>query len=154
MKTRLAFIIWIFLSGTPMLLTAQYIGSHLTKENIEEFGTKTFSASQESVYNAVRATFIDHDYDIGVENKEKGEIRTRRKVQSAHGNSHQAAFYYRQYIATITEKEPGKTTVVLTPKYFNQETDISDKRCWVLKGKMGELKLWESMFQGIQEQLK
>ena len=95
----------------------------------------------------------EQDFGIGIEKPEKGEIKTKRKILSAYGDAHSAAFYYKQYVIKIEEKEPGKTTVVMTPRLFHQETDISDKACWVIKGKAGEIKLWESLFKEIQEQL-
>lgn len=155
MKTKMTFLIVFFLTGFPMLLSAQmYVGSHMKQETIDEFGTKVFNASAEVVINAVKAAFIDHDYDLGIEKPEKGEIRTKRKLLSATGDANHAVFYYRQYIATITEKEPGKTTVVLTPKMFLGENDISEKKCWVIKGNKGEIKLWEVFFKDIQDQLE
>ena len=129
------------------------MGAHMKPEIIEKYGTKVFDAPKDSVYKAVKAIMIEQDFGIGIEKPEKGEIKTKRKILSAYGDAHSAAFYYKQYVIKIEEKEPGKTTVVMTPRLFHQETDISDKACWVIKGKAGEIKLWESLFKEIQEQL-
>jgi hypothetical protein len=154
MKKKSTVILGMISIFFPLFLHAQYMGAKMTQEIIDQYGTKTFNAPKDSVFNALQNVLVGQGYEIAFAKPEKGEIKTKRKILSGHGNDTRVSFYYKQYIGKVEEKEPGKTTVVLTPKVFSGETDISEKKCWVLKGASGEYKLWETLFNDLKEQLE
>ena len=144
-----------------VLSASMYAQKRLTPEVINEFGTKTINVSRDSVFNAVKAVLISHDYVIDIENVKKGIIKTRKKDIGATGNESyglnsstaQITTTYRQYNATIEEVEKGKTKVVLIPRIYVGDADVSEEKVWVLKGPAGEYKLWEALFKEIGERL-
>ena len=130
----------------------------LTQSDIDSYGTKIFEGEKEKVFNVVKEVLLSQDFEIELENFEKGLIKTKRKVigQTGVATSMSTAQYrlnYRQYYAYITETPDGKTKVVFSPKIYIGDADVTDGKIWMLKGAGGEYKLWENLFNNIEERL-
>jgi len=159
MKTKLVFLsLILWFTGSSVQLLAQ---KRLTPEVVGEFGTRIFNHDKDSVFRAVKAVLISHDYLIDIENPAKGIIKTRKKDIGASGSatyginssSSQIRSNYRQYNVMVEELEKGKIKVVIVPKIFVGDADLSDEKVWVLKGPAGEIRLWETLFKEISEML-
>jgi hypothetical protein len=133
----------------------------MTQKEIDSYGTKFFDESKEKVFNAVKDVLISQNFQIELENFEKGLIKTKLKVIGqtgtavGYGNVATAQYRlnYRQYYADITETPDGKIKVVFSPRIYVGDADYTDKKVWVLKGAAGEYKLWENLFKNIEERL-
>ena len=137
----------------------------LTQKEIDSYGTKIFDGDKEKVFNAVKDVLISQNFEIELENFEKGLIKTKLKVigqtgtTTAVGYGNMAAaqsqyrLNYRQYYANITETSDEKIKVVFSPKIYIGDADYTDKKVWAFKGVAGEYKLWENLFKNIEERL-
>lgn len=130
----------------------------MTKEIIEEFGTKIFDAPKSEVYQTLKSVLESNDYQIDFENFDKGKIITKKKLLGASAmrtdiGTAQIARNYRLYSATIEIIDNNKTKIILTPKVFIGEGDVSEQKVWIIKGDSGEIKLWQNIFNSIQERL-
>lgn len=141
-----------------MLTTLVYGQKKLDQKTINEFGTKTFDKSKEELFPIIKKVLTNNQYEIELENLEKGKIKTKKKplgetgVSTGNGSA-QFNRNYRQYSIQLESVTPTQTKVVLTPKVWIGEADVSDQKVWVLKGPAGEIKLWENIFTSIEEQL-
>ncbi len=130
----------------------------MTKEIINEYGTKVFNAPKAEVFQTLKSVLESNDYQIDFENIEKGKIVTKKKVLGASAmrtdiGTAQITRNYRLYLVVVESIDTNKTKVVLTPKVFIGEGDVSDEKVWIIKGNTGEIKLWENIFNSIQERL-
>lgn len=130
----------------------------MTKEIINEYGTKVFNAPKAEVFQTLKNVLESNDYQIDFENIEKGKIVTKKKVLGASAmrtdiGTAQITRNYRLYSVVVESIDTNKTKVVLTPKVFIGEGDVSDEKVWIIKGNTGEIKLWENIFNSIQERL-
>jgi tRNA/tmRNA/rRNA uracil-C5-methylase (TrmA/RlmC/RlmD family) len=157
MKTRnvLFILIITFLSSNA------YAQKKLKQDHIDEYGTKVFDVSKEKVFPVIKEVLANNNFKIELEKYEKGLIKTSKKEigvtgAAQHGVNQSTAQFrknYRQYYVTFEEVGEGKTKVVFTPKVFIGDADYSEQRVWVLKGQAGEYKLWENLFNEIDERL-
>jgi len=152
------FILSITLLLFVGVFMSDVFAAKLTQKDIDSYGTKIFTGDKEKVFNVVKNVLISQDFEIELENFEKGLIKTKRKVigQSGYSTGMGSAQYrlnYRQYYAYITEIPDGKIKVVLSPKIYIGDADVTDLNIWVLKGAGGEYKLWENLFNNIEERL-
>ena len=142
-----------------LLISIPSIGQKkMTQEIIDEHGTRIFNASKTEVYNTLKNVLESNDYQIDFENIEKGKIVTKKKILGASAmrtdiGTAQIARNYRLYSALIESVDANKTKVVLIPKVFIGEGDVSNEKVCILKGNAGEIKLWENIFNSIQERL-
>ena len=160
MKTKLT-IIFVILG--LIVLSPSAFGKKLKQEHIDEYGTKVFNTTKEKMFEIVKEVLANHEFDIELEKYEKGLIKTKRKdvgttgvaEHNPYGNQSTAQFRtnYRQYIVTIEETEDNKIKVVFTPKFYIGDADVSEKNIWALKGPAGEIKIWEGLFNDIEERL-
>lgn len=139
-------------------------GRPMTDEEIEQYGTKEFDATASETFEATKNALASLNYQIVLENPDKGIIKTNRipiKAQAkgtldTYGTNTTANYsevvYYRQYIFKITATENG-AKVKATPKIFEADHDISDDSIWELDGDKGERKLWSTIFNEIQDNL-
>jgi len=128
-------------------------GSLMTTQEIDTYGSKDFSAPPHKVFEAVKAALRTQNFDIAMENPEKGLIKTNRRLIRAAAMGHQAIDYTRAYIARITPLPSGGARVSLEPRVFAGEDDLSGKQIWVLEGDEGERLLWTRMFRDISDAL-
>ena len=153
----------LFLSISLLLFVGVFMSDafaqkKLTQNDIDVYGTKIFDEEKEKVFNAVKDVLLSQNFEIEIENFEKGLIKTKRKVigQTGVATSMSTAQYrlnYRQYYAYITETPDGKTKVVFSPKIYIGDADATEGKIWVLKGAGGEYKLWENLFKNVEERL-
>lgn len=135
----------------------------LNQDDIDQYGTKTISANIDTVYAIVKQVLLSRDYIIDIDNKSKGLIKTNRKqigsvstaVYGAYSNTAvaQSRATFRQYYVNIESLGDNAVKIVFTPKIYVGDSDISDKKIWVLKGAAGEYKLWEDLFKDITDRL-
>jgi hypothetical protein len=152
--------IFLFLvTGLLIMMTvnvhAQF-GRKLTQADIDTYGTKAFDEpDMEKMFRIVKEVLLGMDYQIELENFDKGLIKTKRKIIGGTGsyNAAQVRLNYRQYYAYVSETSDGKIKVAFAPKIFIGEADVSTKSIWVLRGAGGEYKLWENLFASIEERL-
>ncbi len=144
----------------PSVLDTQEIGAH---------GTRSFNAPLSKVFAATVAALKSLGYDIAAQVVGKGIIRTTRKlvrsqvVGSSHGmggaglysgsSSAVTVDFTRQYLVNMRESEDGQVVVVVRPKVFAGENDLSEQPIWALDGPAGERQLWKALFQTINELL-
>lgn len=139
-------------------------GRPMTDEEIEQYGTKEFDATVGETFDATKGALASLNYEIVLENPEKGIIKTNRipiKAQAkgelnTYGTNTTANYsevvYYRQYIFKITATDSG-AKVKATPKIFEADHDISGDSIWELEGDKGERKLWSTIFAEIEDNL-
>ncbi|KAF2518727.1 hypothetical protein E0W68_08210 [Flavobacterium salilacus subsp. salilacus] len=140
-----------------LLTTSVFAQKKMTQKVIDEYGTKIFEAPKEQIFSLVKKVLESNNYEIDYENLEKGKIITKKKVIGESGfagvGTAQFRTNYRQYTAVFESLSPNRTKVVLIPKIWIGEADVSEDRIWVLKGSAGEIKLWQNIFNNIQERL-
>ncbi|MCP4443417.1 MAG: hypothetical protein GY810_31325 [Aureispira sp.] len=141
-----------------MSLTTFAQGRKLKQKHIDEYGTKVFNYEMNKVFPIILEVLKNNNFEIELERKEKGLIKTRRKVISTTGigtssNTAQFTSNYRQYIVTIDESNQNETKVILKPRIFIGEADLTDRAVWVINGPAGEIKIWERLFNEIDERL-
>lgn len=148
------YLLFLFIGG---LLTSCVMGKLMTEEIISQNGTQTFENNFDEVWDAVKGVLLTEGYELAYEKKEKGIINTGQKLirATAQGNSYsaQSTGIYRQYLVRIIKEAENQTKVVLTPKIYQGNNDISGKKIWVLEGKNGEVFLWEKFFKKVEELL-
>lgn len=153
---------YILLLLMGALLSSCMMGSYvsaslMTKEVIAQNGTKVYDAKYDDVWKAVKGILVTKGYYIAFEAKGKGIINTDQKIirstATASTYSAQATSYYRQYKVKVKEIAEGKIQVVLDPKMYAGNNDISAKQIWVIEGEYGEKKLWNNFFNEVQELL-
>jgi hypothetical protein len=157
MKKSSILILMVCLMGA--LMTDAHAQRKLTQLDIDTYGTKIFDESdQEKMFKVVKDVLLGMNFEIELENPEKGLIKTKRKIIGQTGvatsqSSAQFQLNYRQYYAYVSEAPEGKVKVVFVPKIYIGDADLTDRRVWVLKGAAGEYKLWENLFNNIAERL-
>ncbi|MFN2260940.1 MAG: outer membrane protein assembly factor BamC [Psychroflexus sp.] len=140
-----------------VLLTSCSTGKHMTDEMIAQNGTKTYEHSKDQVWDAVKGVLATEGYEMAYEDKDKGIINTKQKLiraaaqGNAYNNSAQSVGYYRQYLVRIEKISEDKTKVILTPKIFQGNNDISENKIWVIEGEKGEVRLWNKFFKQVDE---
>lgn len=139
-------------------LTSFAQGRKLKQKHIDEYGTKVFNYEKDKVFPIILEVLKNNDFEIELERKEKGLIKTKRKNISTTGvgtsnNTAQFTSNYRQYIVTIVESNQNETKVILKPRIFIGDADLTDRAVWVLNGPAGEIKLWERLFSEIDERI-
>lgn len=141
-----------------VLLTACSSGKPLTNEFISQYGTRTFTAPYEKVWKAAEGVLSMEGYEVAYADMEKGVLNTKQKLLGATGQANPYSYQvtsagiYRQYLIKIT-RNGDQCTVVLTPKVFQGNADISDKPVWMLEGEQGEKTLFEKFFREMEELL-
>jgi len=130
-----------------------FMGSAMGTAEIEQYGTHIVSAPKEKVFKAVTGTLQSSGFAIAVENREKGIIKTDRRLIRAGYNGDMAVGYYRRYDIRINELSQDKFQIVATPKVYAGDKDLSDGNVWVLDGSEGERQLWKSLFKEIDDLL-
>lgn len=132
-------------------------GAAMTPAEIQTNGTHAFTAPMEKVFDATQAALKAQGYEIALANRDKGLIKTNRKLVRADavGNAQAASAVEvtRQYIVTITADPKGGSKVEVIPKVFRGEADLSDGSVWVLDGAAGERTLWGRLFKEIEDAL-
>ncbi len=129
-------------------------GSYMTDLIISQNGTKIFDANFSDTWNAAKGVLETQGYAIAFENKEKGVLNTKQKLIKAVSNtSYEASGIFRQYLVKITPISEKQTKVVLTPRIFNGNNDISAGKIWAMEGPNGEIALWKKFFKDMQNLL-
>ena len=145
---------YLFILFIGSLLMSCVTGAYMSNEVISQNGTKTFNANYNDVWDAVKGVLATNGYQIAFENMEKGILNTNQKLirSTAHGNSTsaQATGIYRQYLVKIKSIATDETQVVLTPKIYSGNNDISEGKIWVFDGENGEILLWQKFFKDVQ----
>ncbi|HAQ64921.1 MAG TPA: hypothetical protein DCR43_03565 [Bacteroidales bacterium] len=138
-----------------MLFTACSAGKMLTTEYITQHGTRTYEASNDQIWKAVEGVLSMQGYEIAFADQEKGIINTKQKILGAVGSANPYSYQvvstgiYRQYLIRITH-EGSHCTVVLKPRVFQGNADISDQAVWRLDGPEGEQALFEKFFKELE----
>ena len=140
MKTKLTII--AVMVGL-IICSSNAFGKKLKQEHIDEYGTKIFEASKDSMFAIVKEVLSNHNFEIELEKYEKGLIKTKRKDVGTTGvadhntysqqSTAQFRSNYRQYYVTIEETDNNKVKVVFTPKFYIGDADVSEKNIWALK---------------------
>lgn len=138
--------------------TVAFAQKKMTQEIIDEHGTKVFDAPKAEIFALTKNVLESSGYEIDFENAEKGKIITKRKMIGASGvavapGAAQYRNAYRGYTATIESVSPERTKLVLTPKVWMGEADVSGDRVWVIKGNVGEIQLWKNFFNAMLERM-
>ena len=148
---------YLFILLVGSLLTSCSSGKFMTSNVISTNGTKTFNASYDDVWIAVKGVLATNGYGIAFEKKEKGIINTDQKLirttAQAGNYTAQATGIYRQYLVKIKPISDNQIKVVLTPKIYSGNVDISEKKIWVIEGNSGEILLWQKFFKDVQSLL-
>ncbi|MDD2965747.1 MAG: hypothetical protein PHU33_17530 [Bacteroidales bacterium] len=143
----------LFLMGG--LMTSCLTGKLMTDEIISQNGTHTFENNYDQVWDAVKGALVTQGYELAYENKEKGIINTAQKMLGAvaQGNPYgaQSTGIYRQYLVKIYKESANRSKVVVTPKIYQGNVDISDRKVWDIEGKNGEVELWNKLFKAVEE---
>ncbi len=151
MKTRIS----IF-ALTVILITACSPGKMLTTGFIAQYGTRTYEASYERIWKAVEGVLSIEGYEIAFADQEKGIVNTKQKLLGAVGAANPYSYQvtstgiYRQYLIKITQ-DGNRCTIVLKPRVYRGNTDLSDKAVWRLDGPEGEQALFEKFFSDLEE---
>jgi len=128
-------------------------GKYMTAKTVETHGTKIYNSSYENVWNAVKGTLATNGYDIAYEDPEKGIINTKQKIINMYGANGQVTAYYRQYLVSISVISDNQIKVVLSPKLFEGNNDITGRKVWVMSGPNGEITLWNKFFKDVSNLL-
>jgi hypothetical protein len=149
MLRTLVFLLLLALTGCGAAMTPAEIGAN---------GTKTYEAPREKVMAAIQSALKAEGYGIATVNEEKGIIKTERKLvraqaQRVGASAAIAQEITRQYIVRVSEDGDGKVKVVVEPKVFQGDADLSDGSVWQLDGAAGERTLWKRLFQEISDNL-
>ena len=145
--------------------TMQSDGELMTTAHIAAHGTRTFDAPPSKVFAAAIQALQADNYEVALQNVDKGLIVTRRKrirtetdtsayeTSTGYAASSRAVTYYRQFTITITANGPNGSVLVATPSLFANDNDISDKPLWVLGTRDGEYALWTRLFDHVSQAL-
>lgn len=143
---------------TTLLLSGCAFGSHLTRQDIEQHGTRAFQVSNEELFAATLAGLRSSGFDIAVERQEKGLIKTDRRVigvvsSAAGGNGYataQSTTNSWQIVASVSSGSGGRAVVALEPRLFTGEQEISKQAVW---DRAFMQQKWSELFREIEDAL-
>ncbi len=145
------YILFLLVGG---LLTSCVASRFLEDDIVIQHGTKVFNANYEKLMNSISSVLETEGYDIANVNMDKGTIKSKQKMVGATGNgAGYAVGLYRQYTVKVTKISEDNYKVILQPRVFQGNLDISDRKVWVIDGEAGEIALWQSLFKKIKENL-
>lgn len=128
-------------------------GSLLSAKEVADYGTKRFDAPVEKVFAAASNALKSMGYQVVIENADKGLLQSDRKYIRTDGHAVSSSVvgtvYTRQYLVRVVAVEP-MVEVVVTPRLFQNDIEISNERVWALEG---EKHLWAQFFSELENSL-
>lgn len=153
----------------PLLTLAGCISSGviLTRQHLDAYGTRVYSASHRKVFRAAVAALKAQGYPIVFRDRRAGIIKTGQKLirtytwtearkyrlifkrESAISNTVRVL---RRYTVKLRGAN-GRIAVTALPTVFIGSKDISAKSVWDIDGPEGERVLWNQLFNEIASML-
>ena len=128
----------------------------MTPELVRDEGRMVFTGTPEKVFQAVQEALDSENIGVAVAKPDTGLIVSKRFVLAAYATGG-------RYVATanedtiqydITIKGAGaETEVVVAPRGFHNNMEVTDREVWQLDGPQGQRARWQRLFDGVKKML-
>ena len=129
----------------------------MTPELVRDEGRMVFTGTPEKVFQAVQEALDSANIGVAVAKPETGLIVSKRFVLAAYATAGRYVATANedtiQYDISVKGTSDSEVEVVVAPRGYHNNMEVTDREVWQLDGPQGQRERWARLFAEIKKML-